>query len=86
MPSLGTNTALKDWVTKALKARFVYEFDLKGFFNNVQISDIIKKLQQRGMPFKYALKLNLLLNKVPANLKVDDNKSKYDSSLFSRGD
>lgn len=87
MPSVGTSTALKEWVTKVLPSRFVYEFDIKGFFNNVKIGDIIQKLQERGMPFTYALKLNLLLNRVPANLDIDDaKKSKYDSSLFARGD
>jgi hypothetical protein len=67
-----------------LPSKYVYEFDIKGFFNNVKIGEVIRLLQEKGMPFGINLTLNQILNQIPANLKLEEAKSDYDKDLASR--
>jgi hypothetical protein len=83
-PGVGTKTCLTDWVLKVLPAKYVYEFDIKGFFNNVKIGKVIELLQKRGMPFDQSLKLNQILNQIPANISMKEAKSDYDKDLSAR--
>jgi hypothetical protein len=83
-PNVGTMTCLREWVNKVLPSKYIYEFDLKGFFNNVKIGEVIKLLQERGMPWDQALRLNLILNQIPANLKMETAESEYDKDLSAR--
>ena len=39
---------------KVIKAPWMYEFDIKGFFDNVSIEDTLTKLEERGLPLMYA--------------------------------
>lgn len=85
VPGSGTNTALKDWVTSVLSSKYVYEFDLKGFFNNVPIESVIDSLRDRGMPIDISAVLDRLLKCAPENLTVFDKpESTYDQSLALR--
>lgn len=85
VPGSGTNTALKDWVTSVLSSKYVYEFDLKGFFNNVPIESVIDSLRDRGMPIDISAVLDRLLKCAPENLTVFDKPdSTYDQSLALR--
>lgn len=83
-PGVGTKTCLTEWVTKVLPSKYVYEFDIKGFFNNVKIGEVIQLLQERGMPFDQSFHLNRILNQIPANLSMDKAKSDYDKDLSAR--
>jgi hypothetical protein len=86
LPGSGTNSALKHFVTDVIKAKYVYEFDFKGFFNNVSITDTIFSLEVRGMPDDVSGKLEKILKRVPANLGLyDEHTSEYDRSLAIRG-
>jgi retron-type reverse transcriptase len=50
MPRVGTSTAIKDLVLNVLDKKYIYEFDIKGFFNNVDIDVVMECLRARGMP------------------------------------
>lgn len=85
MPSVGTKTGLKAFVTQVIPRRNVYEFDLRGFFNNVPIDQVIKMLRERGMPEGISEHLNQLLQKAPENLTVFEKpETVYDQSLALR--
>jgi len=74
-------------VTKVLPAKYVYEFDLKGFFNNVRISTVMQLLEARGLPSPMLERLESILESVPDNLNFEDLpkiKSDYDKQLVSR--
>jgi retron-type reverse transcriptase len=53
-PRKGTTTCVTALLTKVIKAPWVYEFDIKGFFDNVSIEDTLAKLEERGLPLMYA--------------------------------
>lgn len=50
MPQRGTNTALAELIMNVVDKKYVYEFDIKGFFNNVSINSVFEALRARGMP------------------------------------
>jgi len=86
-PGVGTKTCLTDWVNKVLPSKYVYEFDFKGFFNNVSITTVMDLLKEMGMPGKQAAHLNDILWSAPSNLELEgENKPKtdYDTTLAAR--
>lgn len=85
-PGVGTKTCLTEWVNKVLPAKYVYEFDIKGFFNNVSINLVMDILKEKGMPGKQATHLNDILWAAPDNLDLDKEKPKtdYDTTLAAR--
>jgi len=83
-PGVGTKTCLTEWVTKVLPAKYVYEFDIKGFFNNVKIGQVITLLQERGMPFEQSFSLLKILQCIPDNITMEEAKSEYDKDLAAR--
>ena len=46
MVGKGTKTAIEDLVEKVSKAKYIYEFDLKGFFDNVPIFGTLEVLRK----------------------------------------
>jgi len=88
MPRVGTVTALKDLVLKVLNKAYIYEFDIKGFFNNVSILDTIRKLRERGMNKEMRLRLKRILDSWPANIEavtsVRGQDTTYDQKLGHR--
>jgi len=68
MPRVGTNTALRDLVLKVLDRKFIYEFDIQGFFNNVSLIGTVKALLARGMPIKTVENLFKISIAAPLNL------------------
>jgi len=88
MPRVGTSTALKDLVLKVLDRKYIYEFDIKGFFNNVDILDVIFELEERGMPKDLRDRLEEILMKCPQNLNLDEDSEAvltgYDRQLAFR--
>lgn len=46
-PGRGTNTAWGEILTKVVKGRYIYEFDLKGFFNNVDVTKVLDFLEYK---------------------------------------
>jgi len=87
MPRVGTTTAIKELVLKVLDKNYLYEFDIKGFFNNVNILKVINALRERGMPTNEALNFRNILCSAPINLDYYDKstlKSDYDKQLAIR--
>jgi len=87
MPKVGTLTAIKDFIEKVRGAKFIYEFDIKGFFNNVNILKVIQALRDRGMPTNEALNFRNILCSAPINLDFYDKstiKTDYDKKLAIR--
>lgn len=84
-PGLGTKSCLTEWVNKVLPAKYVYEFDIKGFFNNVSILQVISLLRERGMPLAQREWLLNMLHRIPENISLEDPKnSPYDEELARR--
>lgn len=44
-PGRGTKTAWSEVLSKVIKYRYVYEFDLKGFFSNVNVARVLRFLE-----------------------------------------
>lgn len=84
-PGVGTKSCITEWVNKVLPSPFVYEFDIKGFFNNVDIDETIEALRKRGMPKDILGTLGKILDKAPANVQLDGKeKSDYDRGLATK--
>jgi len=49
-PTKGVQTALRDVWKKLFKEKNIYEFDLKGFFDSVNLLENEKILQATGIP------------------------------------
>ncbi len=55
IPGLGTLLAWKDiMISQAYKARYITEWDLKGFFDNIPPHKITEELLKRGVPKRVA--------------------------------
>jgi retron-type reverse transcriptase len=67
MPNRGTLTALKDFLGKVRHHKFIYEFDIEGFFNNVGITDTMRRLKERGMNLMTS-ELEKILRSCPQNI------------------
>lgn len=70
MPKVGTITAIKALIDKVRHAKFIYEFDIKGFFNNVHIQKTMDLLRERGMTDSISERLRKILLAYPANLDL----------------
>jgi retron-type reverse transcriptase len=71
MPGLGTKTAWKEVIEKVLKANYIYEFDLKGFFDNVSITEVSDILREKKVPEKIVIflqNINICVPKFPEEL------------------
>jgi len=68
MVGRGTKSAIEDMISNVMKAKYVYEFDLKGFFDNVPIFGTVEKLRKLGMPIDICIKLASLLLSTPSNI------------------
>lgn len=85
MPGVGTNTALAKFVKEIPQAKFIYEFDLVGYFNNVSIIEVLENLAKRGTPFKTISRLLKILARSPKNMNYFmDHDNDYDLKLTSR--
>lgn len=51
-PGRGTGTAWKEVLTKVVKARDIFEFDLKGFFDNICLDYVAAKMVKKGFPIE----------------------------------
>lgn len=60
-PGLGTKTAWSQVLSKVIKSRYVYEFDLKGFFNNVNVAGVLRYLElAHGLSFDISRQIRLM--------------------------
>jgi hypothetical protein len=67
--------------------KYVQEFDIKGFFNNVSLLRTVKALLKRGMPHKPLERLFKIAIAAPINMdfqQEDTMKSDYDIELSIR--
>jgi len=87
MPGVGTTTAIRDFVLKVRNAKYIYEFDIKGFFNNVSIFRVIQMLRDRGMTESSISILYKLLKSAPVNIdwsNMNPLTTGYDADLANR--
>lgn len=49
-PGKGTLSCWKELITKVIPSKNIYEFDLKGFFDNVRIEKVSRTLHRLGVP------------------------------------
>jgi hypothetical protein len=88
MPNRGTLTAIKDFLGKVRHHKYIYEFDIEGFFNNVGITDTIRRLKERGMSLMTS-ELEKILRSCPQNIETSWTKKpgeilSYDEKLGLR--
>lgn len=48
-PSMGTKTCWSEILKTVIKRRFIYEFDLKGFFGSVDVARVLEYLKSKGL-------------------------------------
>lgn len=72
-PGKGTVTAWLDVINKARKAKYIYEFDLKSFFENVPISKITRELIRIGIVPEVAFYLDEIHRRAPKNILPEGN-------------
>jgi len=78
VPGKGLLTAWKDLISKFLNHKYVYETDLKGFFDNIERGSIFKIFERNNMPAPlYHWYYNICLNQ--PKLTLDD---KLDESMI----
>lgn len=92
VPGKGTLTAWKDiFERKLVDKPYIYEFDLKGFFDNIHVNKISKVLFDYNTPKAIVYRLeNINRNnpKLPAETKLDEGKtimSEQDQDDIMRG-
>lgn len=62
-------------LTKVVKSRYIYEFDLKGFFDSVPVRPVVRFLEKHGLSYRMANFILLLSQKppqLPADRKLDE--------------
>lgn len=55
LPGRGTITAWRQVITEVIKAKNIYETDLKGFFDNISVHKINNVLRQGNVPDDYRI-------------------------------
>jgi hypothetical protein len=75
IPGKGTMSAWKETIVKVKESKFIYETDLKGFFNEVsvwRILDILNRVKSSYSTWVY--NLCQAIPKFPKNKKMDESK------------
>lgn len=66
-------------LSRVIKAGYIYEFDLKGFFDSVPVNRVVDYLKERGLPSDIAhmiVEMAKLSPAMPADMKLDETPSK----------
>jgi hypothetical protein len=50
MPGRGTLTAFEEVMLNVRPSKYIYEFDLRGFFDNVPVTPTLDFMKERGLP------------------------------------
>lgn len=64
-PGKGTKTAWEEIIKKVLKQKYIYEFDLKEFFPNVEINKVTEILEKAKVPKRIVYHLENINRCVP---------------------
>lgn len=84
IPGKGTMTAWREVITKVMNYKYIYETDLKGFFDNVSVWKILDILESKACTYKdWILQLCESKPKLPKKEKLDESKFKRPSGLWS---
>ena len=70
-PGKGCLTAWRDLINTGLKKKYIYEFDLKGFFDNVEIPKVTELLEKWGTPKRIVYHLENI-NRCTPQLQSED--------------
>ena len=72
-------TAWSVVLSRVIKARYIYEFDLKGFFDSVPVNRVIDYLTARGLDPTIAHMLREMAKlspNMPKDMKLDETPAK----------
>jgi hypothetical protein len=86
-PGRGTGTAWRSLIqNNVLRKPYVYEYDLKGFFDNVKVEPILEFLQSKGMPKEWSNAFQTWHSKMPkpAPWLNEDMKREYIREMTHR--
>lgn len=88
IPCRGTMSAWREVVAKIHNYKYVYETDLKGFFNEVSVWKVVEILNKTGSVYTdWIVSLCKSIPKFPKNKKLDESKfdmpSNRDSGFYS---
>jgi len=86
LPGKGTKTAWQQIIQEVIKAKNIYETDLKGFFDNISVFEINNILRQGNVSLDLRIwiyNMSKSLPKFPKDLKISEKR--FDSSkLFDK--
>lgn len=77
LPRKGALTAWKELIEKSLKARYIYEFDLRQFFPSVDVDKVTTMLQGMKIPKWYTFwleNINRTAPVLPKEEKLDESR------------
>jgi hypothetical protein len=84
IPQKGTMSAWKAVIQKVTRNNFIYETDLKGFFDNVSVWKILDVLDKTSCSMRdWILHLCESKPKLPAEEQLDESKFKKPTGLWS---
>lgn len=72
-------------LTKVIKAKYVYEFDLEKFFDTVPAQRVLDLLQEKGLPTDFYEELKKMCQrhpKLPPVLRMDETNEIRKSFWF----
>jgi hypothetical protein len=88
-PGRGTGTAWRSIISeKMLSKPYLYEYDLKGFFDNVKVEPIMKELERAGMPKAWTNIIHVWHSKKPkpASWLQSDEMEAYEEEMKTRNE
>jgi len=78
----GTGTVWQEILSRVIHAKEIYEFDLEGFFNNIQLEQVNECLKYYELPEQIRLAIMSIQSELPRNLEVTEEG--YDVSESSQ--
>jgi len=84
MTGKGVLTAWKVILSQVVKSKYIWEFDLKGFFDNVDVALVSRQLSELGMPPKEIYQFQDIckgLPSLPEEEKLDESKTKIKEAI-----
>jgi hypothetical protein len=93
MPFRGTKTFIEDMLERGFyKARYVWEFDFKGYFNNITHESVLRHLREIDMPETFVKWSEAILPTKPRryqlcdyNREEDKSYLEYEAQMASKG-
>jgi len=71
IPGRGVKTALTELISKCNKYKYIYETDLKGFFDNISVPEVFRIIEKYSPPKGIFYHLENFCKNTPKLQKVD---------------